>query len=359
MFTLSKKSVHFDIWHIGKSIYRGEQVNKIAGRTYQRIRMGSRPFLYGIRIYRERMLAYMSETTIEENSRKLRYFADIFLQMKRSGKINTTDPRHIGEVEIEMFSGYMRKKGLSTTTRRSYLKMLNSYLRFFENDIIDRMKHTGKLNPITKGQPNPVRFLEIDDLQQVFDAADLMNGYRGIVCRGFLAITFSIAGRPKEIIEMHREDIDLRNKVIFVRHPKGEGSYGKREWIPIIREDMIPRIESFLDERDRYFNMIGLESCFLFANTDNGGPLTLKSIRKYKTSIEKTSGVRFQLKDLRSTYATITYSGAPDMKDAISKQMRHCSSTTTEKYYIAYDQKRAANDLKNEWKKTQIIIKKE
>lgn len=67
--------------------------------------------------------------------------------------------------------------------------------------------------------------------------------------------------------------------------------------------------------------MIGLESYFLFAHINNGNPLTLKSIRKYKTSIEKASGVRFQLKDLRSTYATITYSAALELFVGITSLM--------------------------------------
>jgi len=72
-------------------------------------------------------------------------------------------------------------------------------------------------------------------------------------------------------------------------------------------------------------------------------------------AIERLTRIRFQLKDLRSSYATITYASSPEMKDAISKQMRHTKSSTTEKYCIAYDQKKAANQLREEWKKTKII----
>jgi len=42
------------------------------------------------------------------------------------------------------------------------------------------------------------------------------------------------------------------------------------------------------------------------------------------------------------------------MKEAISKQMRHDNSKTTDKYYISYDNHEAAKRLKNEWKKSRI-----
>ena len=316
--------------------------------------MGSRPFAYGIELYRDRMLAYMSDLTITENCRKLRYFSDIFLELKKSGRITTTDPRHMGCREIEAFMGVLRQKKISSVTKKSYLKVLSGYLQFFENDIISTMKRTGNLSLVLKGSPNPIRFIRQDDLQKIFDAAEDITGYRGIMIRGFMALAFSVAGRPKEIIGMHIHDIDLENNKIFIRHPKGEGSYGKMEWISIVRKDMIPRIKEFLEERGAYLAKIGIESPYVFLNTQDMVPLNLKSIRQYKTEIERMTKIPFQLKDLRSTYATMTYAAAPELKDAISKQMRHSNTSITEKYYIAYDQRAAATTLHEEWKKTEI-----
>lgn len=318
------------------------------------MRFGRRPFLYGISIYEERKSTFMSPVTVTENVRKLRQFERTFTEMKQKKIISTTDPRHIGEEEIEAFMGHMRRRELSVVTRRSYIKVLNSFLTFFNNDIIERMRETGQISIATKGEQQPIHFLQVDSLQRIFDAADIIEGPRGIMVRGYMALIFGIAGRPKEVIMAHVEDVDLAGKRFFVRHPKGEGSYGQRMWIPIIREDMIPRIERFLVERMEYLAQKGLESPFLFVNPHTALPMTLNTMRHFKSDVEALSGVRFQLKDFRSSYATITYSESPELKFAISRQMRHAKSDTTESYYIAFDIAQASKQLEGAWKKTAI-----
>lgn len=320
-----------------------------------RLKMGSKPFRYGIKIYQERKSPYLSPTTVSENVRKLNQFASIFEGFVSAGKSASADPRHIGEREIELFLGYMRSRNLSATTRRSYIKILRGFLLVFRNNIIDEMKANGKMDVALKGDVPAIEFMSLDQLQRVFDAADEIPGYEGTMIRGFIALIFGIAGRPKEIIEARMEDLNLEEESFYVRHPKGEGSCGSRQWIPIIRKDMIPRIRTFLDERERALKAIGAMSPYLFFNPLSNVPYGLKTMRMWKGLIEARVGFRFKLKSFRSSYATITYSfGGPEIKDAISKQMRHASTKTTEAYYIAYEMEEAKAKLKEEWKKSEI-----
>lgn len=320
-----------------------------------RLKMGSKPFRYGIKIYQERKSPYLSPTTVSENVRKLNQFASIFEGFVSAGKSASADPRHIGEREIELFLGYMRSRNLSATTRRSYIKVLRGFLLVFRNNIIDEMKANGKMDVALKGDMPAIEFMSLDQLQRVFDAADEIPGYEGTMIRGFIALIFGIAGRPKEIIEARMEDLNLEEESFYVRHPKGEGSYGSRQWIPIIRKDMIPRIRTFLDERKRALEAIGITSPYLFTNTSSMAPYGLKTMRTWKGMIEVRVGFKFKLKSFRSSYATITYSfGGIEIKDAISKQMRHSSTQTTETYYIAYEMEEAKKRLTEEWKKSEI-----
>lgn len=320
-----------------------------------RLKMGSKPFRYGIKIYQERKSPYLSPTTVSENVRKLNQFASIFEGFVSAGKSASADPRHIGEREIELFLGHMRSRNLSATTRRSYIKILRGFLLLFRNNIIDEMKANGKMDVALKGDMPAIEFMSLDQLQRVFDAADEIPGYEGTMIRGFIALIFGIAGRPKEIIEARMEDLNLEEELFYVRHPKGEGSYGARQWIPIIRKDMIPRIRTFLDERERALEAIGITSPYLFTNTSSMAPYGLKTMRTWKGMIEVRVGFKFKLKSFRSSYATITYSfGGIEIKDAISKQMRHSSTHTTEAYYIAYEMEEAKKRLTEEWKKSEI-----
>lgn len=329
------------------------------GRAVAALRMGSKPFRYGISIYRDRNSAYLSPITVEENCRKLRQFADIFEGFADSGGIPSADPRHIDEKGIELFLGHMRARGLSPSTRRTYIKVLRAFLLTFDNSVIDRMKASGKMAVALKGESPMIEFMTQEQLQRVFDAADMLSGYEGVMVRGFFALIFGIAGRPKEVIGAEVDDLDLDNRRFFIRHPKGEGSYGMRQWVPIIREDMIPRLEAFTIERKRALEGKGGEALFLFQPPGENAPYGLKTMRVYKSKVEDLCGFGFKLKSFRSTYATITYQhGGAEVKDAISRQMRHSSTRTTEAYYIAFDAADAAERLKGEWRKSEIVRRK-
>ncbi|MDR1404636.1 MAG: site-specific integrase [Candidatus Methanoplasma sp.] len=338
---------------------RAARVKRDPTRNYypedlRKVRLGSRPFKAGILYYSIRKEAYNVSTTLDENCRKLYYFADVLLELKQEGKVKTTDPRHIGRQEIEAFLVWMRKRNLQVSTRKSYIKIINVYLMFWGNYTLDLMKKRHELNSILKGQENDIEYIEQVDLQRIFDVIRTWPGYEGIVLRGYISLIFGIAGRPKEIIDAYVKDVNTKDWLFYIRHPKGEGSWGKTEWMPIIREDMHPIITEFLRQRKQYLMSRGVRSQFLFVNPETGKPYSLKHIRQLKYEVEDVSEVKFQLKAFRSTYATLTYAHSPDLGGAISKQLRHSNEANSKKYYISYEKKQAAKHLQNEWRKSQI-----
>lgn len=320
----------------------------------KKIRLGSSPFRTGIAYYEVKKQAYLTQTTITENVRKLYCFADIFTDMKNKGIVENIDPRHMGVQEIEAFMIYMKNNKLQNSTKKKYLSILDSFLGFWGNHVISDMRKQNKFSSMSKGKTQPITYIEEEDLRKIFKATDSYPGYHGILTRGYFALIFGIAGRPKEIINAKIGDLDLDEERFFIRHPKGEGSWGLAQWISITRKDMIPKLRRFLEEREEYLRGIGYESEYLFVNPQTGRPYDLKTIRQFKTWVEEQTGIDFKLKEFRSTFATMTYSHNKNMKDAISKQLRHTSPKTTEEYYIAYDQQQASKDLADEWKKSKI-----
>ena len=319
-----------------------------------RVRLGSRPFKGGIIYYIVRNEAYISKSTIEENARKLYYFADVLLDLKQEGKVKTTDPRHMKRQEIEAFMVWIRRQDLQVSTRKKYISILDTFLRFWGNNIVQEMKRRRELNPILRGQENDIKYIEFEDLQKIFDCIRSWPGYDGIILRGYISLIFSVAGRPKEIIDALVGDVNTEDWLYYVRHPKGEGSWGKREWVPIVRADMHPLIARFLAERKAYLTSRGVRSRYLFVNPETEIPYSLKHMRQLKHEVELATGVDFMLKEFRATYATITYAYSPEMSGAISKHMRHGDESNTRKYYIAYSNKQAADRLRDEWKKSSI-----
>jgi integrase/recombinase XerD len=331
------------------------------GKNYNtdptKARLGCEPFREGIRYYIVRKEAYMNGETPADRTRKLLLLADVFEDLKKQKRIESTHPRKIEETDIEAFLVWMKGRDLQNSTKRKYIHMLKSYLGFFGNHIIADMQMRDLLK-FPEGEKD-VEFIEEDDLVRIFQHIDKMQGYNGVIMRGYFALMFGTAGRVGEIKDAYVEDLIIEETEtgygsFYVRHPKGEGSYGLKQWIPIVRGDMIPFIERFLKEREEYLEFRGIDSRYLFVNISKGLPYSGNGLRQMKSRIEKETGVDFKLKHFRATYATLTYRYEPEKKETTSKIMRHKYSKTTEKYYIAADHKEAAKRNKNSWEKSAI-----
>lgn len=193
------------------------------------------------------------------------------------------------------------------------------------------MKELGRL-PRIKESSAPIAALTIEQLQKLIDDSRRMEGWPGEVIRGYIALAFGTGCRPKELVGAHVTDIDLPGRRYYVRHPKGEESWATPQWIPIVREDVIPFLEDLISARQALRGR-GADSPYLFCNPSAPRPLTDKTLRVYKERLTRISGIKWRLKDLRSTLTTVTVDDDVSRLKAMSLQLRHSSVRTTERYY--------------------------
>lgn len=321
-----------------------------------KIRLGRYPFLAGIKYYSEKKSIRFTVTTITENVRKLRYFSRAFEGLKVSGKISTTDPRHMGPDEISAFFVWMIKdRKLGTGAQGTYTKILKRYLEFWGNNIIEQMADDDEIVIKSSDGDNEVRALSIEEVREIFAAADTIEGYRGVVIRLLLALGLGTGCRPKELFGAEVNDINLEAETFFIRHPKGEGSWGVREKVNIIRKDLLIKIERELKNRAEHLKSVGVTSKYVFVNPKTGNPYTNHAMQNYKNLVEEKSGVTFRIKDLRPTLLTLLVGEDLSLLGAASKQLRHARTTNTEKYYLKIDKRRAVrSSLGDRWEKDVI-----
>lgn len=118
---------------------------------------------------------------------------------------------------------------------------------------------------------------------------------------------------------------------------------------------MVPKIEAFLCERRAYLSQRGIESEYLFVNPSTMKPLADYSLRRMKKRLERLSGVQFQLKDFRSTVATLLIEGDLGNLPAVSLLLRHKSVDTTSTYYTRINRTNEIRSALDEvWKKRPI-----
>lgn len=86
------------------------------------------------------------------------------------------------------------------------------------------------------------------------------------------------------------------------------------------------------------------------------GFYTANAFQAAKRSVEKLSGVSFKLKDFRSTLTTMTVNGDLSRLPAMSAQLRHKYTSTTQRSYLRIKNGVAGRQLRDAWREHPIGI---
>ena len=251
---------------------------------------------------------------------------------------------------------WMRNRRLVPVTQVKYLKHLKNFLKVFKNHIIEDMKADGVRFP--KAGKKPIRALELEDLQTIFEAAERVRGWHGSVASGMIALYFATGVRPSELRLARFKDLDMKRQTLLIYHPKGEGSWASQAEVDLIRSDMEPIIKRYLEERQQHLEKNGYATALaLFPNLYVGQDAFYSATRfnEIKKEIELESGVRFKIKDLRPTLTSITVNGDMSLLSAMSAQLRHANLATTQRSYYAMQQGVAGRKLRESCKSADLI----
>ena len=313
-----------------------------------------RLFNCDIEAYIADRIGFYQNTTLKEQGRKLRYFGQIFGDLREEGKIGTEDPAKIGPAEISAFLQHMRDKGIDVATQSKYIQVLNNYLVFKDNMIISKMKGSRRFPSPAK---KPIKSLSVDEVQHIFDTVQEMDGWTGTQARGIVALAFETLARPSELRLAQARDLDLTRGRFFVRNPKGKGSYASGQWVDLIRPDVRKLLWRYVDEREIYLAARGKTSPYLFPNILRPeGYFSSNAFRNKMRVISKRAGVDFSLKDFRSTGTNLFISVDKTLLNAMSAQLRHSDIGTTQRFYADIQSGHVADDLGDKWKKTAIRL---
>lgn len=329
-----------------------KQVLKMRDVNLSSVVLGRSPFLGGIKYYVTRRSAYMSESTIYEEERKLRQFAGVFKDLREKGLVDRMDPRHITKGDIAAFFEWMSSRSLDVTTKEKYIQTLDHYLSMFGNTVIQQIRLEGGITFPKSSESKPIRALEEVELRKIFKAADEMQGWNGSIIRGLLALMFTTGCRPKEAFGAKLQDLRFdegKYGTFYIAHPKGEGKWSSAQSSPMIRGDVKPILLEFLKEREEYLKEFDIETDYLFFNPRTKMPHSGNNFRRYKEIVSKKAGVKFQIKDLRPTLASLTIKGDLGKLKLVSMLLRHSSVKTTEKYYAKIERGQVSEQLSDVW----------
>jgi integrase len=252
---------------------------------------------------------------------------------------------------VSRFIEEMKDLKLKPSTQKKYLQYLDNFLVWCGNPIIGKMRQFRHVH-FPNEVEDEIACLSEAELGFLLSAAYEIEGWNGSICRLIVAVYPSTGLRPSELRTLRFEDVDLTNNEIRVSCPKGENAYGKHRTVPIL-EHVRLALEEFIGAREEYLSSHGAKEHELLVPyyTSRGTVrcFTQAEWAKIKAILEETSGVRFKLKDFRSTFCQHSIDNRAKLS-SVSKILGHSSSQTTEKFYGRIRDKAACDDIQRAWK---------
>lgn len=328
-----------------------------SGRRRKRLRPGKYPFMTAANAYLARRKGFIRPSTYKENERKLRYLSRVFTDLKNKRLVSTCFPGAMTREDVQAFMVWMKEhdnlrtgeKGIDQETQAKYLHLLDKVCLFCRNPVIRQMKEEGERLP-TKVRKS-LHAIDEDDLRKIQQAAETVAGWRGEVVR-FLVWIYPYTGlRPSELRLAHVADIDAKQWTLFVRHPKGEGSYGSKRTVPILPPARTAVLR-YLKAREEHLLKTGVSSVALVPNTNKsrkGEFYSANAFNVMKAEVEEISGVKFRIKDFRSTYAQMNIDRDPTLLPDVSKFLGHATTKTTEEHYGRIKDRTAFRRVEEAW----------
>jgi len=191
--------------------------------------------------------------------------------------------------------------------------------------------------PQLKASSGSVRHLsftseEYDKIISGIDSALSSGGHRMIRAYSLVCLCVCCGCRPKEVRLIDVSDIDMRTWDLYIRHPKGEATYGEERSVPI-PEVIQPLLRSYLVLRSERVSELGLKGTFLFPSGEgSGAPVAPNTVRMIKSAVEQDLGFEFPLGKCRRDFGQRFIDRGLDLEDT-SVLMGHQSTLTTEKFY--------------------------
>jgi len=283
-----------------------------------------------------------SKSTFEERERRLRRMGKDIEALWKDNKISTTDPARMTHADVKEFYALLRSRDISPNGIVHELGALNSLCQFCGNNCVETARNR---YPMMRGFKPSRRLptVEPEDIKKILQEGMRKESYEDLRNYAIVATSVCSGLRPIEIQHALRDNIDLKEGVIFVSVVKGKGTYGESRTAPIHPEG-IRLLQKYVDARDRTIK----ESDYLFPAPTHSRPIATNSLRRYKSEVENELGIEITFQSGRRTYGQWLIDDRVPA-ETVSLHMGHRTSKTTETFYARQRESVAIETTKKIW----------
>jgi len=322
--------------------------------------MGRYPFLTSLKSYIDDCKHRKSENTLWQEERTLRRIHNYFQELKEEGRVTSASPKNITQKDCKELLFHVRQKGLHINTQAKYSNYLLSFLNFCGNTSMAMLRARGELPKAVHDQE--IRTLTEDEVARILDVATTLEGWEGDAIHFATRFYYYTGLRPKELRMAHLVDLNTVKWTFFIRHPKGERSWGKKATIPLLQE-LKPYVLDYLDKREQRLKELGITDCealipHLNRHYSKGGFYRAGTLVSMRHELVRKSGVDYDFRILRRSCGQhLRDRGVPI--DIVSKILRHKTTRTTELYYARIRDSQAYEEVQDAWSRRPLASQPE
>jgi len=245
-----------------------------------------------------------------ENELKLRGFSDRTFQMymfynQKFLEYIKKDPEQVTEDDIKAFIASKLNEGISSKS----IVLIKAALKFFYDEVLKKNVVTFKSPKVSKNLPI---VLTKDEVRRMIDV--MKNKKHKLI----LMLLYSSGLRLSELLNLKVTDLELSEKVGWVRRGKGE-----KDRLFLLSNKVIEKMEDMLAEKQ------GLDYVF----SGKKGRLSARLIQKIVASAAKKAGIDKHVSPhtLRHSFATHLLESGENIRK-IQELLGHANLSTTQIY---------------------------
>jgi integrase/recombinase XerD len=309
--------------------------------------MGRNPFLTRVESYL-RDVRKPNLSTYRERSSKLRLLSRVYEDLRASDPSLRADPKCFGEREIYAFVDWMRSDGYGIAYQAKLVQYLALLLRYLGNNVVDRMRDAHADLP--RAHPKRQRAPRPEDVEDTLRALESLAGWRGETMRFAVQFYYATGVRVKELRLASMRDLDLRDMMFRISHPKGEGVWADGDRTIRLPESLRVPIVDYLAARDVRCRGMGLDSSRVdpLIPAWGGKHYSEAGWKGVRVKAFRTAGIRGNFRELRPAFARRAKKGGAPI-EAISKRLGHTSTNTTEAFYARIEDEDAEDEVIRAW----------
>lgn len=259
----------------------------------------------------------------------------------------------LGTITEEKCSIYLGLKGIQDEKATCYWFCIYSAIEGFYQWAIVRGYASNCVLPVYKpNKPEPFKpyIYSNDELKRIFGAAKSYRNRFNIlypeVIQAMLKVTYSLGLRPSETVNLHVNDIDIVNRIVYIRETK----FYKSRIVPV-GDQALSMITQYVSWRTNTVRKITTTDNHMFLNK-KGQPVKLSTLQQAfrlicdKADVHRngTSRCDVRLQDLRHTFATNRVTqwyregkNVQTLLPILSTYLGHCNLDSTAVYITFTD----------------------